>query len=313
LEDETVWLTQQMMIALFQSSKTNISEHIANIFAEKELDRNSTVRNFRTVQKEGRREVARNIKYYNLDMIISVGYRVRSKTATQFRRWATKTLKEYLIKGYALNERKLKEKDRQFRTLKTAIDLIERGMTNQIEETPAIKHMYAFLKDFASGLELLDDYDRALLDKFGDSKRTAVLIEPKEFLEIVQSMRQQFPNDVFGISKDDSFVSSIRQVYQSIGENDCYPPLEEKAAMLLYLVVKNHPFADGNKRIAAACFLYFLEKNHLLRRKDGSTVVDSNTLFALTLLVAESKPAEMETKKNIVITMLNRGKQVDDI
>jgi prophage maintenance system killer protein len=160
-------------------------------------------------------------------------------------------------------------------------------------------------------MELLDDYDHKLLDQSGESKKEAVIIEPEEFLEVVQSMKQHFSNDVFGIPKDDGFTGSVRQVYQSFGGSDCYPTLEEKAAALLYLIVKNHSFTDGNKRIAAACFLYFLDRNGLLHRNDGLTIVDSNTLFALTLLVAESKPAEMETMKNIVITVLNRGKRID--
>jgi prophage maintenance system killer protein len=308
LEDETVWLTQYQLSKLFDTDRSVLSKHIKNILGEKELSEQSTCAFFAQVQKEGGREVARSIKYYNLDMIISVGYRVKSKTATQFRRWATQTLKEYLVKGYVLNERKLKEKERQLQALKTAVDLIERSITDRIEEISQVKQLHAFLKDFAAGLELLDDYDHKLLDQSGESKKEAVIIEPEEFLGVVQSMKQHFPNDVFGISKDDGFTGSVRQVYQSFGGSDCYPTLEEKAAALLYLIVKNHSFTDGNKRIAAACFL---DRNGLLRRNDGLTIVDNNTLFALTLLVAESKPAEMETMKNIVITVLNRGKRID--
>jgi prophage maintenance system killer protein len=311
LKDETIWLTQQMIVELFQSSKANISEHISNIFTEGELDQNSTVRNFRILQKEGNKNVSRDIIHYNLDMIISVGYRVKSKTATQFRKWATRTLNEYLVKGYALNEQRLKEKEIQLQTLKTAIDLIERGIGNQIEDFSQAKQLTAFLKDFSGGLELLDDYDHETLDKTGESRKKACIIEPEEFLKVVQAMRQSFSGDVFGIPKDESFESSVRQVYQSFGESDCYPTLEEKAAMLLYFIVKNHSFIDGNKRIAASCFLYFLEKNELLRLKNGSAIIDNNTLFALTILVAESKPSEMEIMKSIIISVLNRGRRGD--
>jgi hypothetical protein len=307
IEDETVWLTQQMMVDLFQSSKANINEHISNIFKELELEKSSTVRNFRTVQKEGDREVTRNITYYNLDMIISVGYRVKSKIATQFRKWATKTLKEYLVNGYAINDQRLREKELQLQTLKTAIDLIDRGINNQIEDFARAKQLNNFLKEFSMGLSMLDDYDHERLDKKGMSKRESLIIEPEEFLDVVvQSMKEDFASDVFGVPKDSSFESSVRQIYQSFGGTDCYETLEEKAAALLYLIVKNHSFIDGNKRIAASCFLYFLEKNKLLRLADGTVIIDNNALFALTILIAESKPPEMDVVKNIVITVLNR-------
>jgi death-on-curing family protein len=305
IENETIWLTQQMMIELFQSSKANISEHIANVLTEGELEENSVVRNFRTTAADGKNY---NVKYYNLDMIISVGYRVKSKVATQFRKWATKTLREYLVSGYALNEQRLQEKTRQLQVLRTAIDLLERGMSNQIEDFAQTRHLTNFLQQFSAGLEMLDDYDHERLDKKGLHKKEVAVIEPKEFLEIVvQSMRKEFASDVFGVPKDNSFESSVRQIYQSFGGADCYETLEEKAAMLLYLIVKNHPFVDGNKRIAASCFLYFLEKNRLLRHKDDSLRLDNNTLFALTILIAESKPSEMEIVKNIAITILNRS------
>jgi death-on-curing family protein len=310
IEDETIWLTQQMMVDLFQSSKANINEHISNIFDEQELEKSSTVRNFRTVQKEGTREVARNITCYNLDMIISVGYRVKSKVATQFRKWATKTLREYLVNGYTLHEQRLLEKNRQLQALKTAIDLMERGINNQIKDFTRARHLTNFLQQFSIGLEMLDDYDHRRLDKKGLSKRESPTIEPEEFLEVViQSMQKEFSNNVFGVPKDSNFESSVRQIYQSFGGVDCYETLEEKAATLLYLIVKNHSFIDGNKRIAASCFLYFLEKNKALHNKNGFPRVDSCTLFALTILIAESKPSEMEIVKDIVITILNRNTQ----
>ncbi|MDR1235374.1 MAG: virulence RhuM family protein [Holosporaceae bacterium] len=307
IEDETIWLTQQMMVELFQSSKANINEHISNVFKEDELDEKSVVRNFRTTASDGK---SYNVKHYNLDMIISVGYRVKSKVATQFRKWATRTLKEYLVSGYVINEQRLKEKERQLETLKTAIDLIERGISNQIENFTQAKQLTGFLKEFSSGLEMLDDYDHERLDKIGKSKIGACTIEPEEFLKMIESVKSSFSSDVFGVPKDNSFESSVRQIYQSFGGADCYETLEEKAAMLLYLIVKNHSFIDGNKRIAASAFLYFLERNNLLRNEDGSTIIDNNALFALTILIAESKPSEMDVVKYIVITVLNRKNQM---
>lgn len=306
IEDDSIWLTQQMMVDLFQSSKQNISDHIINVFKEEELDKLQTVRKFRTVQKEGNKNVERNIAYYNLDMVISVGYRVKSKVATQFRKWATHTLREYLVNGYAINEQRLKEKERQLQTLKSAIDLIERGISNQIEDFSQAKQLTGFLKEFLSAFQMLDDYDHERLDTSGKSKTAACVIEPEEFLEMIESMKSSFSSDVFGVPKDNSFESSVRQIYQSFGGIDCYETLEEKAAMLLYLIVKNHSFVDGNKRIAASAFLYFLEKNKLLRKSDGNMILDNNTLFALTILIAESKPSEMDIVKHIVITILNR-------
>jgi hypothetical protein len=239
-------------------------------------------------------------------MIISVGYKVKSKVATQFRKWATHTLREYLVNGYAINEQRLKEKERQLQTLKSAIDLIERGISNQIEDFSQAQQLAGFLKEFSSAFEKLDDYDHERLDKVGKNKTAACIIEPEEFLEMIESMKSSFSSNVFGVPKDNSFESSVRQIYQSFGGIDCYETLEEKAAMLLYLIVKNHSFIDGNKRIAAYAFLYFLEKNKLLRKSDGDMILDNNTLFALTILIAESKPSEMDIVKHIVITILNR-------
>jgi prophage maintenance system killer protein len=311
IEDETIWLTQQQLSELFCTDRSVLSKHIKNILQEEELTAESTCAFFAHVQKEGTREVARNITYYNLDMIISVGYRVKSKVATKFRKWATKILREYLVNGYALNEQRLSEKTQQLQTLKTAIDLMERGINNQIDDFAHAKHMANFLQQFSAGLEMLDDYDHRRLDKKGLSKKESSIIEPEEFLEVViQPMQKEFASDIFGVPKDSSFESSVRQIYQNFGGIECYGTLEEKAAMLLYLIVKNHSFIDGNKRIAASCFLYFLEKNQLLHNKNGSPRLDNNTLFALTILIAESKASEMEIVKDMVVTILNRSAKI---
>lgn len=304
VEDESIWLTQAQIVELFRSSKPNISEHIKQIFEEEELD-DSAVRKFRTVQMEGNREVSRNITYYNLDMIISVGYRVKSKVATKFRKWATQTLRDYVVQGFAINDERLREKESQLETLKNAINLLERGLLNQIENIEQARQLTSFLSKFAKGFELLDDYDHERLDHSGKTKSSDQIIEPEEFLEIIKNMKKEFESDVFGLPKDESFASSVHQIYQTFGEIDCYPSVEEKAALLLYLVVKNHSFIDGNKRIAAACFLYFLNKNGILTDNE-KFIIDSNTLFALTILVAESKSSEMKIVKNMIISILNR-------
>ncbi len=305
MHDETVWLTQDAIVKLFNSSKANISEHISHIYNEGELDKNSTVRNFRTVRKEGNRNVSRDLEYYNLDLILSVGYRVKSKIATKFRIWATKTLKEYITKGYILNEQRLKEKQEQIETLKSALSIIERGFKGEIQNLEQAQQLNSLMKDFALGLNLLDDFDHKTLDIKGKTEKEAVRISTAEFLKVVNNMKSDFDSEVFANPKDNSFDSSVNQIYQSFGGKDCYPTLEEKASMLLYFIVKNHSFTDGNKRIGASCFLYFLDKNNMLY-KDGKPIIDNGTLFAITLLIAESKPEEMETVKNVVISVLNR-------
>ena len=306
-ENDTIWLTQAQIGEVFSTERSVISKHIKNILKEHELEASSTCAKFAQVQQEGQRSVTRDVSYYNLDMIISVGYRVKSKVATHFRRWATHTLKTYLVNGYAINEQRLIEQRNQLEALKTAIDLVERGIANQIEDISQIKQLTTFLQKFSKGLEMLDDYDHERLDSIGRSKTKTDIISPTEFLKVVEEMKPAFASDVFGVPKDDSFESSVRQIYQTFGGVDCYETLEEKAAMLLYLIVKNHSFIDGNKRIAASLFLYFLDRNNLLKRHNGETKIDGSTLFALTILVAESKPSEMDVIRKIIITVLNRN------
>lgn len=306
MQDETIWLTQDAIVTLFASSKANISEHISHIYEEGELERSSTVRKFRTVRKEGNRNVSRELEYYNLDLILSVGYRVKSKLATKFRIWATRTLRDYITKGYVLNEQRLKEKQEQIETLKSALSIIERGFKGEIQNLEQAQQLNSLMKDFALGLNLLDDFDHKKLDIKGKTEKEAVKISTDEFLKVVNKMKSEFESDVFANPKDNSFDSSVNQIYQSFGGQDCYTTLEEKAAMLLYFIVKNHGFTDGNKRIGASCFLYFLDKNNMLYKND-KPIIDNGTLFALTLLIAESNPSEMETVKNIVISVLNRS------
>ena len=243
-------------------------------------------------------------------MILSVGYRIKSKTATQFRKWATATLKEYLTKGYVINENKLKQEQDKVKTLQNTIQLLSRSLSNQVENLEEAQKVAKLLDDFAQGLDLLDNFDHKTLDSKGKNPQEAIRVDEKEFLQVVDKMKSEFASDVFANPKDGSFSSSVNQIYQTFDGQELYPTLEEKAAMLLYLITKNHSFSDGNKRIAASCFLYFLDKNNILY-SNGIPIIDNATLFALTLLIAESNPTEMETIKNVVLSVLNRG-GVDD-
>lgn len=306
LEDETIWLTQDMMAKLFETTSQNITMHIKNIYEEEELEQISTCKDFLQVRKEGKRAVSRKLAFYNLDMILSVGYRIKSKTATQFRKWATTVLKEYMTKGYAINEHKLKQEQDKVKTLQDTIKLLSRSLEYQVESLDEAKDVAKLMDNFAIGLDLLDNYDHQKLDSKGLTTREAVKIDEKEFITIIDKMKSEFASDVFATPKDESFSSSVNQIYQTFEGKELYPTLEEKAVTLLYLIVKNHSFADGNKRIGASCFLYFLNKNNMLYKED-KPIIDNSTLFALTLLIATSRPEEMETVKQIVLSVLNRG------
>lgn len=306
LENDTIWLTQKQMAELFGVKTPAINKHLNNIYNEGELDKISTVSILEIVQKEGNRDISRKIAFYNLDAVISVGYRVNSSRATQFRIWATNTLKEYLTKGYVINEKMLKTQQNKIQTLQSTVSLLTRSIQNQISTVDQAQDVANILDNFAKGLDLLDNFDHKTLDTKGVTQKEAVAISESEFLKVIDKMKSDFASDVFANPKDGSFASSVNQIYQTFGGNDCYPTLEEKAAMLLYLITKNHSFSDGNKRIAASCFLYFLNKNNMLY-KNNLPIIDNGTLFALTLLIAESEPSEMEIMKQIVISVLNKG------
>ncbi len=308
VREDTIWLTQDAMAKLFQTTTANINMHIKNVLKDAELQADTTIKDFLIVRQEGTRKVSRHIAHYNLDMILSVGYRVKSKTATQFRIWATKTLREYLIQGYAINQRILTTQKQKLIILQRTLDLMTRSIVNQTENINQIQEVSRILNDFVTGLNLLDDYDHEQLDIRGKTNGATANIAPDEFLTIVKQMKGKFTSAVFAQPKDDSFYSSIGQIYQTFDNAELYPTLEEKAAMLLYLIVKNHSFIDGNKRIAASCFLYFLDKNKLLYDTTGVPVIDNATLFALTLLIAESNPAEKDTINQVIISVLNRNK-----
>ena len=302
LENETIWLTQKQMAELFDKNIRTVNEHINNIFKEGELDKIAVIRNFRTTANDGKQY---DTNFYNLDVIISVGYRVKSIRGTQFRIWANNIIKEFITKGYAINEKVLKSKQEQIQALQSTINLLTRSIENQISSVDEAQNVAKILDNFAKGLNLLDNFDHKTLDSKGATEKDAVIIPEKEYLEIIDKMKSEFASDVFANPKDGSFASSINQIYQTFDGKDCYPTLEEKAATLLYLITKNHSFSDGNKRIAASCFLYFLDKNNMLY-KSNLPIIDASALFALTLLIAESKPEEMDIMKQIVVSVLNK-------
>lgn len=297
-EGDTVWLSQSQLSELFKQTKQNISLHINNCFKEGELDSFSVVKNSLTTAADGKKY---KTKYYNLDVIISVGYRVKSKQGTQFRIWANKILKEYLVKGYSINEKRLAQKEQEVQLLKNGIQILSRAIEEKTEENE-------WLSIFSKGLQLLDDYDHEQLDSKGLTKKQALYPTREDYQELINEMVVDFDSQVFGKEKDQNFESSIAQIEKGFGENDFYPTLEEKATMLLYLVVKNHSFVDGNKRIAAACFLKFLQTNKMLFNAQNELIIGNDTLASLTLFIASSKPEEMETVKRLVISVLNRTK-----
>ena len=306
LENETVWLTQAQMVELFQTTKQNVSLHVGNVFKEGELEEKSTVKEYLTVRKEGERKVSRKVKYYNLDVIISVGYRVKSKRGTAFRIWANNVLKQYLIKGYAVNERMRKE---QIGELRQLVGMLGRTIQNQPllsnDETDAL---FKVVTDYTYALDTLDNYDYGRLTINKTTEEEPFHATYDNAMEAIYGLRDKFGGSVlFGNEKDGSFKSSIGQIYQTFGGEELYPSVEEKAAMLLYLVTKNHSFSDGNKRIAATLFLWFLNGNHILYHPDGSKRIADSTLVALTLMIAESRTEEKDVMVKVVVNLINKN------
>ena len=305
LENETVWLTQAQMVELFQTTKQNVSLHLNNLYKEGELKKEGTVKEYLTVQQEGKRNVSRKVKYYDLDVIISVGYRVKSKRGTAFRIWARNIIKDFLVKGYAVNEQIRKE---QIADLRQLVGMLGRTIQNQPllsnDETNAL---FEVVTDYTYALDTLDNYDyqRLTIDK--TTKEEPFHATYENAMDAINGLREKFGGSaLFGNEKDDSFKSSIGQIYQTFGGEELYPSVEEKAAMLLYLVTKNHSFSDGNKRIAATLFLWFLNNNNVLYRKDGSKRIADNTLVALTLMIAESKTEEKDVMVKVVVNLINQ-------
>ena len=296
MKDETVWLSQQQMAELFNSSRTNIVEHINNIYSEGELNKVSTCQDFRQVRKEGKRDVVRNIPFYNLDMIISVGYRVNSKRGIIFRKWANKVLKEYLLKGYAVNQRRL---DYLEKTIKL-IDIAGRIDTDL--KGDEAKEIIKVINNYSNALNLLDDYDHKKITKPNGTKNDKQ-VTYEDCMDIVGKLKFNSDSNLFALERNEGLKEVIGAIYQSFDGKDLYPTIEEKAANFLYLITKNHTFIDGNKRIAATLFIYFLEFNKILYNENGQ-VIDNNTLVAITLLIAQSNPKEKDILIDLVMNFL---------
>lgn len=308
LENETVWLTQSQMAELFNVDRTSIVRHIRNIYKSEELEENSTCAKNAQVRIEGQRQIVREIPYYNLDMIISVGYRVNSKNATSFRRWATTILKQYLIKGYAINQQIKLER---YNELKDVVRLMSRAIGLQ-EKVSSDEYdgLFNVISDYVYALDTLDHYDYQSLYISKTTKEEAFRATYDNAMEAINALKEKFGGSQwFANEKDDSFKSSIGQIYQTFGGEELYPSVEEKAAMLLYLVVKNHSFSDGNKRIAAMLFLWFLNNNKVLYAEDGHKRIADNTLVALTLMIAESRTEEKDVMVKVVVNLINKDNQ----
>ena len=308
LDGETVWLTQKQMGELFGKDSDTIGVHLSNIFKEKELSKKSTTEDSSVVQREGGRKVTRKVRHYNLDAILSVGYRVNSKRGTQFRIWATNVLRQHLVEGYTLDERRLGAEVSRLRELRSAVEVIGRVLSQRAVTGVEAEGLLAVIADYSLALRLLDQYDHQQLRVRGTTQEERFVLTLDAARDAIARMAAAMADasSLFGREKDKGLDSAIGAVYQTFDGRDLYPSLEEKAAHLLYFVVKNHAFVDGNKRIGASLFLWFLDANGLLYRKDGSKRLPDNALVALTLLIAESQPAEKETICAVIVNLINR-------
>jgi prophage maintenance system killer protein len=306
VENETVWLTQKQMSDLFNKDSDTIGLHLKNIYQSGELEEVSTTEDFPVVQIEGKRKVKRTIKHYNLDTIISVGYRVNSKRGIQFRKWASNILKEYLIKGYSINEKLLMQKNEQLKELQESVKILGNILNYKELSNDESYGLLKIISDYAYALDVLDKYDYQALTIEATTKGTKYHLTYKEATDQILLAKKTHGNsDLFGREKDDSFKSSISTIYQTFDGVDLYPSIEEKAANLLYFITKNHSFSDGNKRIAAFMFLYFLERNRILYSQSKNKRIHDNTLVALTLMIAVSKPEEKETMIKVIVNLIN--------
>ena len=302
LEDETIWLTQAQIAELFGTKRPAITKHLNNIYKLGELEENSVCSILEHTASDGK---TYQTKFYNLDAILSVGYRVNSRNATQFRIWANKVLKEYLIKGYAINQR---AKTGQLEDLKRTVKLLANVLNAQSLTADEATGLLKVITDYTYALDTLDRYDYQALEINKTTTAIPFRATYQNAMETIDVLRRKFKSGgLFGHEKDQSFQSSINTIYQTFGGKDLYPSIEEKAAMLLYLVVKNHSFSDGNKRIAAFLFLWFLEKNGILYRADGSRLIENNALVALTLMIAESRAQEKDVMAKVVVNLINQN------
>jgi len=302
LENETIWLTQAQMVMLFGRDQSVISKHIRNIFRENELNKNSVYAKFAYTATDGK---TYDVEHYNLDVIISVGYRVKSQMGTQFRIWANKVLKEYIIKGYVVDQR---VKIEQLKELKQTVQLLSNVLHTHNLNADEATGLLKVITDYTYALDTLDRYDYQSLEIVETTKETPFRATYESAMDAIDALRQKFGSGaLFGNEKDQSFQSSINTIYQTFDGKDLYPSIEEKAAMLLYLVVKNHSFSDGNKRIAAFLFLWFLEKNGILYKPNDSRLIENNALVALTLMIAESRAEEKDIMTKVVVNLINQN------
>ena len=304
LREETVWLSQKQMAALFDKDVRTINEHIINIFKEKELSKTSVIRNFRITASDGK---IYDTAFYNLDVIISVGYRVKSKRGTQFRIWASNVLKQHLIQGYTINDKRLKEQSANLKALQRTVQMLADLSQRKALTSDEAKGLFEVIRDYSYGLDVLDDYDHGRIQIKSATAKESYQLTYDEGIRLIQQMRQKFGSSaLFGHEKDESFKSALGAIYQTFGGKDLYPSVEEKAANLLYLVVKNHSFSDGNKRIAAALFVWFLDRNKILYKADGNKRIADNALVAITLMIAESQPKEKDIIVALAVNLINK-------
>jgi prophage maintenance system killer protein len=303
LEKDTVWLTQDQMADLFGRERSVITKHLRNVFKEGELEEASVRAKFAHTAGDGK---TYQVQCYNLDVIISVGYRVKSKRGTQFRQWATQVLREHLVRGFTLNEKRLQDQEQKLADLRRTVGLLEQTLVHQAIGLDEAKGLLQVIADYAYALTTLDRFDHGTLAIEQTTRPAAYLMTYEAAIKIVTAMKTGF-GGLFGLEKDHGFKSALGAVYQTFGGEELYPSIEEKAANLLYFVVKNHAFSDGNKRIGAALFIAFLAGNNALYRDDGSKRVADNALVALTLLIAESRPRDKDTIVKVIVSLINRA------
>jgi len=304
LKKDTVWLNLNQISKLFKRDKSVISRHIKNIFDTEELNRKSVVAKFATTATDGK---VYQVDYHNLDLIISVGYRVNSKRGTQFRIWATNVLKDHLIKGYTINEKRMREDRAKLKEFQKTSRIMERLLQNKALDSTEATGLLKVILDYQKALHLLDEYDFQKLEIKKVTTQEKFRISYQRARQELDRLKAHYPSTLFGLEKDQSFSGSIGAIYQSFNGKDLYPSIEEKAAHLLYFVVKNHSFIDGNKRIAASLFLWFLNENGILYNEDGSKRLADNALVALTLLIAESRAEEKDTMAKVVVNLINQN------
>lgn len=308
IQDDTVWLTQKQMSELFNKNVRTINEHIQNIYKEKELVPDATIRKFRVVRQEGQRKVGRDIEHYNLDAIISIGYRVKSKQGTQFRIWANKVLKEYLIQGYALDQERLKKQTSQIKALEKTLILFQQAQLKTLDHSEAAG-LLGVLTDYTHSFVLLNQYDTGDFPEGGLNTNITVEIMPSDATKAITKLKQRLmkqneATELFGQPKDESFAGILGNIIQSFDDEYLYPSIEEQAAHLLYFIIKNHPFTDGNKRIGAFMFIWFLQCNQHHLKSTGESKINDNALVAIALLVAQSDPIQKDTMIKLIVNLI---------